>query len=70
MAGIANLCDHLLYLGTGKYPTEHSFVTFLARNNGTSFTVIGSDHISYNFSVNKNALIEGLDRLRFFIFYI
>lgn len=67
MAGIANLCDHLLYLGTRKYPTEHSFETFLAQNGGTSFTIIGSDHINYNFSVKENVLIEGLDRLRFIL---
>lgn len=65
MAGIANLCDHLLYLGTHKYPAEHSFQAFLARNGGSSFTVIGHDHINYNFSVNANVLRQGLDRLRF-----
>jgi Zn-dependent M16 (insulinase) family peptidase len=34
--GIAHFCEHMLFLGTKKYPEEDSFSTYLANHGGSS----------------------------------
>jgi len=34
--GLAHFCEHMLFLGTEKYPIEDSFETFLSSNGGSS----------------------------------
>lgn len=34
--GLAHFLEHMLFLGTAKYPEENSYSTFLASNGGTS----------------------------------
>jgi len=63
--GLAHFCEHMLFLGTKKYPQEDSFETFLSSNGGSSNAFTDSEDTVYYFDMtaDKNLkLEEGLDR--------
>lgn len=33
--GLAHFCEHMLFLGTAKYPVESEYKAFLSKNAGT-----------------------------------
>ncbi|XP_066923110.1 insulin-degrading enzyme-like [Clytia hemisphaerica] len=66
--GIAHFCEHMLFLGTEKYPIENSFSEFVAQNAGYPNASTGPEHTNYHFEVKCSALDEALDRFsQFFI---
>jgi len=63
--GLAHFTEHMLFLGTKKYPQESSFEAFLATNGGTSNAFTDSENTVYYFTLGAeadNKLSEGLDR--------
>ena len=34
--GLAHFCEHLLFMGTEKYPAENNYSEYLSKNNGMS----------------------------------
>lgn len=36
LPGLAHFCEHMLFLGTKKYPNENAYSTYLAENGGSS----------------------------------
>lgn len=36
LPGLAHFCEHMLFLGTKKYPNENAYSTYLSENGGTS----------------------------------
>lgn len=36
LPGLAHFCEHMLFLGTKKYPNENAYSTYLAENSGSS----------------------------------
>lgn len=66
--GLAHFCEHMLFLGTEKYPNENAYSTFLAENGGTSNASTYADNTKYYFDVAHNQLDGALDRFaQFFI---
>ena len=66
--GIAHFCEHMLFLGTDKYPKEDDFSQFLSQNGGSSNASTGAEHTTYHFDVKSEALFPALDRFaQFFI---
>lgn len=63
-----NASEHMLFLGTEKYPVENDYSSYLSENGGYSNAYTGSENTNYYFSVNKTALHGALDRFaQFFI---
>jgi insulysin len=60
--GIAHFLEHMLFLGTKKYPQESGYQHFIAENGGTTNAFTTNDFTSYLFSVNNQAFDEALDR--------
>lgn len=63
--GLAHFNEHMLFLGTKKYPKEDSFESFLASNGGNSNAFTDSENTVYYFAMGAEAdskLAEGLDR--------
>ena len=59
--GLAHFCEHMLFLGTAKYPREGELETYLSRNAGRSNAFTGNEETCYYFSVNQDALKGALD---------
>jgi insulysin len=36
LPGIAHFCEHMLFIGTSKYPTENAYDQFLSTHGGSS----------------------------------
>lgn len=67
-AGMAHFLEHMLFLGTKKYPDPGEYGAYLQKNQGYSNAFTGSEHTNYHFEVNHDAFEGGLDRFaQFFV---
>ncbi|KAG7129377.1 Insulin-degrading enzyme like protein [Verticillium longisporum] len=81
MPGMAHAVEHLLFMGTKKYPVENEYSQYLANNSGSSNAYTGPTSTNYFFEIsarpandqeptdqNPSALKGALDRFaQFFI---
>ena len=66
--GLAHFCEHMLFLGTEKYPDEGSYSKYLSTNGGYDNAYTSSENTNYYLSVNSDKLEGALDRLaQFFV---
>ncbi|XP_045464651.1 insulin-degrading enzyme [Harmonia axyridis] len=66
--GLAHFCEHMLFLGTEKYPNENDYNKFLSEHGGSSNAATYPDHTIYYFDVVPEHLSSALDRFaQFFI---
>lgn len=59
--GLAHFCEHMLFLGTKKYPGEDYYAEFLAKHGGSSNAYTSSTQTVYYFNVSKEKLAEATD---------
>lgn len=62
LPGLAHFCEHMLFLGTEKYPAENEYTKFLSEHGGGSNAYTFSDHTNYFFDVLPEHLQGALDR--------
>ncbi|XP_018347273.1 PREDICTED: insulin-degrading enzyme-like [Trachymyrmex septentrionalis] len=68
LPGLAYFCEHMLFLGTKKYPQQNDFKKFLSQNGGASNATTDLDHTIYYFDVATDKLEGALDRFaQFFL---
>ncbi|XP_076245093.1 insulin degrading metalloproteinase isoform X2 [Calliopsis andreniformis] len=68
LPGLAHFCEHMLFLGTQKYPQENEYNMYLSQNSGSFNAVTHVDHTTYFFDVHPEKLEGALDRFaQFFI---
>lgn len=60
--GIAHFLEHMLFLGTKKYPNESEYASFVSAHDGSTNAFTASTYTSYLFSVDNSAFEEALDR--------
>ena len=60
-AGLAHFCEHLLFMGTDKYPKENEYYEYLAKNSGTSNASTSTDKTVYYFDVSNEGFEKALD---------
>lgn len=66
--GMAHFCEHMVFMGSEKYPDENEIFRFVFDNGGILNAYTAPDRTVYMFSINNDAFTEGLDRFaRFFI---
>jgi len=66
--GLAHFCEHMLFLGTEKYPSENSFTQFLSEHGGSSNAFTSQEHTTYFFDIGSECLVDALDRFaQFFL---
>ena len=66
--GLAHFLEHMLFLGTEKYPDENGYSQYLSMNGGSSNAYTDTDDTNYYFDVNKDAFVGAMDRFaQFFI---
>ncbi|KAJ3314134.1 hypothetical protein HDV04_000906 [Boothiomyces sp. JEL0838] len=66
--GTAHFLEHMLFLGTKKYPSESEYKRYISDANGSLNGYTANDHSLYYFqNINPNKLVGALDRFsRFF----
>lgn len=66
--GIAHFCEHMLFMGTKKYPESNCFSEFLNRNNGYSNAFTDQHMTVYKFESSNKSFLQALDMFsQFFI---
>lgn len=66
--GLAHYLEHMLFMGSEKYPEENYYSKFLSENGGHSNAFTASDMTNYFHLVNSEKFLESLDIFsRFFI---
>ena len=66
--GLAHFCEHLLFMGTEKYPSEDEYEEYLAKNGGNNNAFTKGDKTVYYFDIKNSAFEGALDRFaQFFI---
>ncbi|XP_063988848.1 insulin-degrading enzyme isoform X2 [Diachasmimorpha longicaudata] len=68
LPGLAHLCEHMLFLGTEKYPDKNEYNSYLSQHGGASNAATQLDHTTYYFDVAPDKLEGALDRFsQFFL---
>lgn len=66
--GLAHYLEHMLFLGTDKYPSVEEFGEYLQRNGGYNNAYTARDRTNYHLEVRPEAFDGALDRFaQFFI---
>ena len=63
LTGMAHCTEHMLFLGTEKYPAEGEYGTFVKSNGSSANAYTTSDHTNYPFEIRHEALDDALDTL-------
>ncbi|KAK9711990.1 metalloprotease, partial [Basidiobolus ranarum] len=68
LQGLAHFCEHLLFMGTEKYPVENDYNQYLSEHGGDSNAFTSLDNTNYFFEVRHEHFEGALDRFaQFFI---
>ncbi|SDM07550.1 Secreted Zn-dependent peptidases, insulinase-like [Modicisalibacter muralis] len=68
MPGLAHFLEHMLFLGTDRYPEADSYQQYLSQHGGNHNAFTASQDTNYFFDIEPGALPGALDRFsRFFI---
>lgn len=63
MQGLAHFLEHMLFMGSKKYPKENYFSDFISKNNGHSNAFTSNEHTTYFFSIDSSVFEEAMDIL-------
>ncbi len=64
--GLAHFTEHMLFLGTKKYPNESEYQRFISENGGAANAFTAEDATSFMFSIDNKAFPQALDRFASF----
>ncbi len=66
--GLAHYVEHMLFLGTEKYPKAGGFQKFISQHGGHNNAWTGTEHTCFFFDITPRLMEEALNRFsRFFI---
>lgn len=66
--GMAHFLEHMLFMGTEKYPDENQFSEFINENSGSNNAFTDFDNTNYHFDVSNDGFDKALDMFaQFFI---
>ncbi|MGC9421793.1 insulinase family protein [Vibrio sp.] len=66
--GLAHYLEHMLFLGTQKYPKRGDFQAFISQHGGSNNAWTGTEHSCFFFDISANLFEKALDRFsQFFI---
>jgi insulysin len=66
--GLAHFLEHMLFLGTEKYPEAAAYQAFIDNNAGSHNAYTSAEHTNYFFDIDAQQLESALDRFaQFFI---
>ncbi|CAH6421318.1 Zn-dependent peptidase [uncultured virus] len=59
--GLAHFLEHMLFMGTTKYPNESLFMDFLNQNDGSTNAITADQYTTYYFDVKTEYFESALD---------
>ena len=59
--GLAHFLEHMLFLGTEKFPTVDGYKNHIKNNGGYSNAYTSGDHTNYQFEILPDGYREALD---------
>lgn len=62
LAGLAHFLEHMLFLGTEKYPEAGAYQKFISEHGGSHNAFTSSEHTNYFFDVSAEHLSGAIDR--------
>ncbi|MEH6823199.1 MAG: insulinase family protein [Motiliproteus sp.] len=66
--GLAHFLEHMLFLGTDKYPDAGAYQAYISQHGGNHNAFTAHDRTNYFFDIDQSQLAPALDRFsRFFI---
>ncbi|KAI9033897.1 Metalloenzyme, LuxS/M16 peptidase-like protein [Phycomyces nitens] len=66
--GLAHFCEHLLFMGTEKYPKDNEYRKYLSDHSGQANAFTAAENTQYYFEIDQRYLEGALDRFsQFFI---
>ncbi len=65
-AGMAHFCEHMLFMGTEKYPNENEFFSLISDYGGMTNAYTAPNRTVYMFSSETDGFINLLDRFSHF----
>ena len=66
--GLAHFLEHMLFLGTKKYPDPSDYSAYIQSHGGSQNAFTSGENTNYYFDIKEDALGEALDRFsQFFI---
>ncbi|TQV84909.1 insulinase family protein [Aliikangiella coralliicola] len=60
--GMAHYLEHMLFLGTDRFPDTNGYNDFMSKNGGSSNAYTWLDITNYMFEINNDAYDDALDR--------
>lgn len=60
LPGLAHFCEHMLFLGTDKYPSENEYSKYISSHGGMTNAFTASDHTNYFFDIAPDYLSVSL----------
>lgn len=66
--GMAHFLEHMLFLGTEKFPDSGEYHAFINQHGGSNNAWTGTEQTNFFFSIDTDVFVESLDRFsQFFI---
>ena len=59
--GLAHFLEHMIFMGSTKYPAENDFSDLISANGGYSNAYTEFEYTNYQFKVNYTGLEKALD---------
>jgi len=59
--GLAHFLEHMLFMGSEKYPDENQYSAFLSQHGGRSNAYTAAENTNYHFDITPQHLDEALD---------
>jgi nardilysin len=66
MQGLSHYLEHMLFMGSTKYPDENEYDDFIQKHGGSSNAFTELEFTNYHFEIQPEALKETLDRFAHF----
>ena len=59
--GMAHFLEHMVFMGSKKYPDENNFMDLVNKNGGYTNAMTGDTHTTYYFTIDSTKFIDILD---------
>ena len=64
--GLAHFCEHMVFMGSEKYPDENSFDDFIQRTGGSDNAHTDCETTVFYFETQRKSFREGRDEMKEF----
>lgn len=65
LLGLAHFLEHMLFMGSKKYPKENAYFKFINDHAGSANAFTADHQTTYYFDIGPTHLTDALDRLAF-----